>query len=60
MNSEPGIFEDASESAAADEAALAEARADIEAGRVISHQAVERWLLSLGTPEELPPPEVGD
>ena len=60
MKPEPAIFEDESESAAADEAAIAEGLADIEAGRVISHQAVKRWLLSWGTPDELPPPKVGD
>jgi predicted transcriptional regulator len=60
MKPEPAIFEDESEAAAADAAAIAEARADIKAGRVISHAAMKRWLLSWGTPDELPPPEIGD
>jgi len=60
MKPEPAIFEDESESAAADEAAIAEGLADIEAGRGISHLAVKRWLLSWGTPDELPPPKIGD
>lgn len=38
----------------------AEAWADYKAGRVISHEAMKRWLLSWGTENELPPPEVGD
>lgn len=38
----------------------AEADADIAAGRVISWDAVRRWMLSWGTNAELPPPEVGD
>ena len=43
-----------------DEQATAEGLADIKAGRVISHEAVKRWLLSWGTENELPPPKVGD
>jgi hypothetical protein len=43
--------------AAEDERALAEAEADVASGRVVSHDTVRRWLLSWGTPEELPPPE---
>lgn len=30
--------------------------ADAEAGRVVEHEAVARWLRSWGTPDELPPP----
>jgi predicted transcriptional regulator len=60
MTPEPAIFEDENESAAADEAAIAQGLADIEAGRVSSHGAVKRWLLSWGTPDELPPPKVGE
>ncbi len=57
MNPEPSIFElDDEEEAHLD----AEAVADFEAGRVISHEAMKRWLLSWGTPGELPPPNVGD
>lgn len=31
--------------------------ADIEAGRVVSHEEVVRWLQSWGTDHELPPPK---
>ncbi len=37
----------------AEAAADARAEADIAAGRVISHDAMKRWLLSWGTPNEL-------
>jgi len=33
---------------------------DIVAGRIISHEAMRRWLLSCGSPDELPPPECGE
>lgn len=36
--------------------AIAEARADVAAGRVISHTDMSKWLDSWGTPNELPPP----
>ena len=42
------------------DAADAEAMADFEAGRVISHQAMRGWILSWGTAEEHPSPQVGD
>lgn len=58
MKSEPAIFDEADD--AADEAAMAEGEADIAAGRVISHKAMKAWLLSWGTADELPPPQVGD
>jgi predicted transcriptional regulator len=60
MKREPAIFENEDESAAADQAAVAEGLTDIEAGRVVSHDAAKRWMLSWGTPDELPPPKVGD
>ena len=44
----------------AEERALREAEADLDAGRVISHDAMRRWLLSWGTDSELPPPECGE
>ncbi len=54
----PSIFDPADD---AEEArAMAEAEADIAAGRVISHEAVSRWLRSWGTPNELPPPKCGE
>jgi predicted transcriptional regulator len=31
--------------------------ADADAGRVIPYEKIRRWLLSLGTENELPPPE---
>lgn len=40
-------------------AAVLEGLASIERGEVISHEAVEEWLASWGTPNELPPPKVG-
>jgi len=40
----------------ADMAADAEGLADLDASRVISHEATKAWLLSWGTTEELPPP----
>ena len=33
-----------------------EALADVDAGRVIDHRAVQAWADSLGTGEPLPPP----
>jgi len=58
MKSEPAIFDDLDE--AAEAAADAEAINEIEAGQFISHDAMKAWLLSWGTPNELPPPKVGD
>ena len=40
--------------------AAAEGLADIAAGRVISGEAIKRWLRSWGTANELPPPQIGD
>ena len=54
----PSFFDDPD--AEAEAAADAEALADIEAGRVVSGEAVKRWLLSWGTADELPPPNIGD
>ena len=45
---------------AAEAAADEEGLADIAAGRTISWEAVQCWLRSWGTPDELPPPQVGD
>ncbi len=55
---EPSIFDEID--ADAEERAMQEGEADIAAGRVISHEAMTRWLLSWGTPHELPPPECGE
>lgn len=43
-----------------DDAAIAEGLADLDAGRIISHDAMKAWLLSWGTPNELPSPDIGD
>jgi len=45
---------------AAEVRAVAEAEAQVLAGKVISHDAVRRWLKSWGTPDELPPPKCGE
>ncbi len=58
MKSEPAIFDDIDE--ADDAAAIAEARAEIAAGQFISHEAVKAWLLSWGSPNELPAPKAGE
>jgi len=36
--------------------AIAEARADVAGGRLISHADMCKWLDSWGKPDELPPP----
>jgi predicted transcriptional regulator len=36
--------------------AIAEAEADVAAGRVVPHDEVAKWLRSWGTPDELPCP----
>ena len=56
-SAEPSLFDtiDAASEAAAD----ARADADAAAGNVISHTAMKAWILSWGTPDELPPPDVG-
>jgi predicted transcriptional regulator len=38
---------------------IREGLADAEAGRVVSHEEVARWLDSWGTANELPPPKCG-
>ena len=55
---EPSLFDQIDE--AAEERALAEAERAIAEGRVISHEAVSRWLLSWGTDHELPRPKCGE
>jgi predicted transcriptional regulator len=57
FHEEPAVF-DAGD--AADEAATLQGLADIEAGRVVSHDAVKRWLLSLSTDDPLPRPKCGE
>ena len=58
MDEEPGVV--AIEDEAAIEAATLQGLADIEAGRVVSHEAVKRWLLSLSTDNPLPRPKCGE
>ena len=58
MKPERSLFDDVDD--AADEAAMLEGEADAAAGRVISNEAMTAWLLSWGTSDELPPPQVGD
>jgi len=58
MKPEPAMFDVPDEEH--DARRLADALADVAAGRVISHKAMKAWLLSWGTPDELPPPQVGD
>jgi hypothetical protein len=38
---------------------IAEARASAAAGRIVSSEAVDAWIDSLGTDHELPPPRPG-
>ncbi len=53
----PSIFDPTDE--ADDDKAMVEAEADLAAGRVISHEAISRWLRSWRTSNELPPPKCG-
>ena len=55
MKPKPSIFDQ--RDAEADERALREAEADADAGRVVPHEAVGKWLLKIGTPDEEPMPE---
>lgn len=51
MKPEPSIFDDIDD--AADTTADAEGLADLDAGRVVSHDRMKAWLQSWGTPDEL-------
>jgi len=53
---EPSLFDEIDD--AAEAAADARAEADIAAGRVIGHEAMKRWLLSWGAPDEKPAPAI--
>ncbi|MEN2787109.1 CopG family transcriptional regulator [Sphingomonas qilianensis] len=44
----------------AEAAADAHAEADVAAGRLISHDAVKKWLASWGSDRPLPRPNIGD
>jgi predicted transcriptional regulator len=54
----PSIFDEADTEAEAK--AWAEGVLDADEGRVASHEAVRRWLLSWGTDHELPRPKCGE
>jgi predicted transcriptional regulator len=54
MDNTNTVFDDLDEEAEA--RAIAEAEADIVAGRVVSHADVVKWLQSWGMPNELPCP----
>ena len=54
MHEESGVFD------VADEASMRRGEADFEAGRVVGHEAVKRWLLSLSTDSPLPRPKWGE
>ena len=56
MGTEKSLF-DSPEAEARSEA---RAEADVRAGRLISHQAVRRWLGSWGSAKRLPRPRPGD
>lgn len=58
MKSEPSIFDQIDEiDPEADERAMAEAEADLTAGRVVPHEEVAAWLDTWGTPDEKPAPK---
>ena len=52
------VFDEADD--AEEAAADARAEADVVAGRVVSHEAVSRWLQSWGKAERLPRPKCGE
>jgi len=58
MKIEPSLFDEIDDEAEA--AADARAEADVAAGRVISHEAVTRWLASWADGTPTPPPKAGD
>jgi predicted transcriptional regulator len=52
------LFDEADD--AEEAAADARAEADVAAGRLISHEAVSRWLDTWGKSEPLPRPQCGE
>jgi predicted transcriptional regulator len=54
MRPEPSIFDEIDDTA--DAAADAEGAADLDAGRVVTHERMKAWLLSWGGPDETPAP----
>lgn len=55
---EQGLFDKVDTAAEAE--ADARAEADVAAGRLISHEAVRRWLLARAEGRSVPRPRVGD
>ena len=62
MSEEPGVFdfEEVSLDDTELDAATLRGLADIEAGRVVSHEAVLRWVKSWSSPNPLPRPKCGE
>ncbi|MEG8023606.1 CopG family transcriptional regulator [Sphingomonas aurantiaca] len=58
MTREKALFETSDSALEAE--ADARADADVRNGRLISHDAVKRWLSSWGSAKPLPRPRVGD
>jgi predicted transcriptional regulator len=58
MKPEPSTSRDIDDDAEA--AADAQGLADLDAGRVVSSEAVKLWLRSWGTADRLPTPRIGD
>lgn len=58
MKLDPSNLHDIDDDAEA--AADAQGLADLDAGRVVSGEAVKRWLRSWGTADRLPTPRIGD
>lgn len=54
MKPEPSLFDEPDDES--ETAAVAEGLADIEAGRVVPHEEVKRWLDTWGKPGERPAP----
>lgn len=55
MTREKSLFDESDP--AAEAAADARADADVKAGRLIGHDAVKRWIASLGSDMSLPSPK---
>ncbi len=55
---EPSLFDDLDD--ASELAADARAEADVAAGRLVSHEAVSRWLESWGDGAPAPRPKCGE
>ena len=60
MKLDKTIFEELADDPAVEAAADVRAEADVRAGRLISHQAMTRWLKSWGSVKRSAKPTVGD